>query len=141
MSKLPKIVILLFLCNILRKKWVRKLIFCMQIIMKVCYKLILSFWWVWPSILKVPKIGSLQCLYNISKKKFEMKLIFCRQINIKVSFKLILTLVVKVFYKVILSCCWAWSSIFKALKVASLQYLYNVSKKKLGTEFIKVSTS
>ena len=29
--KLPKIASFLFLCNILRKKWVMKLIFCMQI--------------------------------------------------------------------------------------------------------------
>ena len=44
--------------------------------------------------------------------------------------------------------CWAWSSILKVLKVISLEYLYNISKKKLGREFIfcmqmniKVSTS
>ena len=42
MPKLPKITSLLFLCNILRKKWVIKLIFCMQISMKVFYKLILD---------------------------------------------------------------------------------------------------
>ena len=32
--------------------------------------------------------------------------------------------------------CWAWSSIFKVLKVISLQYLYNISKKKLGKKLI-----
>ena len=31
---------------------------------------------------------------------------------------------------------WAWSSILKLLKVTSFQYLYNISKKKLGMEFI-----
>ena len=42
--------------------------------------------------------------------------------------------------------CWTWSSILKVLKAISLQYLYNISKKKLGREFIfcmqmnKVST-
>ena len=42
---------------------------------------------------------------------------------------------------------WAWSSIFKVLKVTSLQYLYNISKINLGMKFIfciqinKVSTS
>ena len=36
MSKLPKITSLLFLCNILRKKWMVKLIFCMQIIVRKC---------------------------------------------------------------------------------------------------------
>ena len=85
MPKLPKITSSLFLCNILRKKWVMKLIFCMQISMKACYKLILWFWWGWSSIPKVLKIASLQCLYNISKKKIEMKLIFCMRINIKAS--------------------------------------------------------
>ena len=41
----------------------------MQISMKVCYKLILWFWWGWSSFPKVPKIASWQCLYNISKKE------------------------------------------------------------------------
>ena len=41
MPKLPKITGLLFLCDILRKKWVMKLIFCMLKSMKACYKLIL----------------------------------------------------------------------------------------------------
>ena len=43
---------------------------------------------------------------------------------------------------------WAWLSILSILKVTSFQYLYNISKKKLGMEFnfcmqinIKVSTS
>ena len=43
---------------------------------------------------------------------------------------------------------WAWSSFLEVLKVTSLQYFYNISKKKLGMEFIfcmqiniKVSTS
>ena len=34
MTKLPKMTSLLFLCNILRKKWVMKLIFCMRTSMK-----------------------------------------------------------------------------------------------------------
>ena len=42
MPKLPKITSLLFLCNMLRKKWVMQ-IFYMQISMKACYKLILRF--------------------------------------------------------------------------------------------------
>ena len=52
----------------LRKKRVMKMIFCMQISMKISYNLILWFSWCWSTILKVPKIASLQCLYNISKK-------------------------------------------------------------------------
>ena len=43
MSKLPTKTSLLFLCNMLRKKWVMQLIFCMLIRMKVCCKLILRF--------------------------------------------------------------------------------------------------
>ena len=41
MSILPKITSLLFLCSILRKKWVMQLIFYMQISMKACFKLLL----------------------------------------------------------------------------------------------------
>ena len=149
MPKLPKITSLLFLCNILRRKWVMKLIVCMQISIKVSYILIQWFWWGWSSIPKVPMIASLQCFYNISKTKLEMKLIFCMQIYIKVSYKLISTSWVSKFptrwhyHK-----WWACSSIHKVLKVTSLQYLHNISKKKLGMEFIfclqiniKVSTS
>ena len=138
MPKLPKITSLLFLCNISRKKWVMKLIFCMQSSMEAYCKLILWLWWGWSSIPKVPKIGSLSlCPYNTSKKKLEMKLIFCMYINIKVSYKLISTLWASKFPKR-WSCyyCWAWSSILKVLKVTNLQYLYNITKKKLAMEFI-----
>ena len=71
MPKLPKIINLPFLCNILRKKWMIKLIFCMQIIIKTCNKLILWFWWGWSSILKVHKKASLQCFCNIPKKEIK----------------------------------------------------------------------
>ena len=94
MLKLPKITSLLFLCNILRKNWVMKLIFCMQVSMKACYKLIV---WEWSKIPKVPKIASLQCLYSISKKNLKLKLIFCMQSFQKVYFN---TLSIKVAYKV-----------------------------------------
>ena len=90
MAKLPKIKGLLFLCNMLRKKWVKQLIFCMQISMKACYKLILKFFD--GDGQAFPKLPSLQCLYNILKKKLEMNLNFWMQINIKVSWKLISTL-------------------------------------------------
>ena len=43
MPKLPKITSLLFLYNMLRKKWVMQLIFYIQISMKACYKMILRF--------------------------------------------------------------------------------------------------
>ena len=83
MPKLPKITRLLFLCSILRKNWVMKLIVYTQISIKGSYKLIVWFWWGWSSIPKIPKIASLQCL--------KMKLIFCMEINIKVSKKFIST--------------------------------------------------
>ena len=68
--KLPKITSLGLLCNILKKKWVMKLVLCMQISMKAWYKLILWFWWTWSNISKVSKIASLQCLYNISISQY-----------------------------------------------------------------------
>ena len=80
---------LLFLCNILRKKWMMKLIFCMQINIKVSYQLILTlfpskfptrwyyqYWWTWSSILKVLKVISLQYLHRL-RKKLGMEFIFC----------------------------------------------------------------
>ena len=83
------------------------------------------------------QIESLQCLYNISKKKLDMKLTFCMQINIKVSYKLISTICAsKISTRWYHHYWWAWSSILKVLKVTSLQYLYNIWKKKLGMEFI-----
>ena len=121
-----------------------KLFFCMYISMKTGHKSILWFWWVWQSIPKVPKIASLQCLYNISrKKKLEMKLIFGMNISIKGSYKLISTLWASKFPpRQYYHHWWAWSIILKELKVKSLQYLYNISKKKLGVDFIiKGSTS
>ena len=71
------------------------------------------------------------------------------KINIKVSYKLISTLwASRMPTRCYYHSCWAWSSILKVLKVISLQYLYNISKKKLGKKFIfcmqmniKVSTN
>ena len=125
MSKLAKITSLLFLCNILRKKWVMKLIFCMQRSAKVSYKLIL---WFMVKHSKFPKIASLQCLHNISKKKLEMKLIFCMQMKITVSYQLISTLLTSKFFTKWYHHHWlAWSSILKSTQsnkfAISLQYL------------------
>ena len=59
------------------------------------------------------------------------------KINIKVSYKLISTLwASRMPTRCYYHSCWAWSSILKVLKKISLQYLYNISKKKLGREFI-----
>ena len=95
------------------------------------------FWWRWSSIPKVCKIASLQCLNNILKEKLEMKLTFWMQMNIKVSYKLISTLWASKYpTRGYYDYWWAWSSILKVLKVTNLQYSYNISKKKLGIEFI-----
>ena len=85
MSKLPKITSLLFLYNMLRKKWVMQLIFYMQISMKACYKLILRFFDGYGQAF--PKFPKKQVcnVFTISLKKLEMKLTFLMQINIKVS--------------------------------------------------------
>ena len=73
-----------------------KLIFCMKVSMKACYKLIV---WEWSKIPKVPKIASLQCLYSISKKNLKLKLIFSMQSFQKVYFNSF-SLTIKVAYKV-----------------------------------------
>ena len=78
-------------CNILRKKWMMKFIFCMQINIEVFYKLILSFW-----VNVTRYVQSTQNefadLHNISIKAWGMKLIFCLQINIQVFYKMIVSL-------------------------------------------------
>ena len=66
MLKLPKTTSLIFFCNILRKNWVMKLIFCIKVSMKACHKLIV---WEWSIIPKVSKVASLQCLYSISNTR------------------------------------------------------------------------
>ena len=76
MPKLPKITSLLFLYNMLRKKWVMQLIFYMQISMKACYKLILRFFDGYGQAF--PKFPKKQVcnVFTISLKKLEMKLTF-----------------------------------------------------------------
>ena len=101
---------------------------------KVSSKWYYQFRCVWPGMPKLPKI---KCLYNNLKKKLEMKLTFWMQIHIKVSYKLISTLwgskfAIGLYYHY----WWEWLSILKVLKVTSLKHFYNVSKKKLGIEFI-----
>ena len=148
MSVFPKITILLFLRNIFREKWVMQLIFCMQLSMKASFKLILWFWWRWSSIPEVPKITSLQCLYNISIKKLdEVDFLHVdkEQSFLQVDFN---TLGIKVFYKVILSLLMDMIYHSQSTQSKILQYLYNISKKKLGMQpsffmqrSIKTSTS
>ena len=84
-----KITSLLFL-------WFFDLIFCLQISMKACYKLIMWFWWGWSSIFKVLKLSSLQYLYNISKKKLEF--IFCMQIKFGIKHGVCFHTTICIFY-------------------------------------------
>ena len=147
MPILPKITSLLFLCNILRKKWVMQLIFCMQISMKACFKLILWFWWRWSSIPKVPKIVSFGMPLQYLKEKVRDEVDFFHadkhQSFLQVDFN---SLDIKDFWYY--HYWWAWSSTLKVLKVTSLQCIYNIWEKKLGIESIfcmqmniKISTS
>ena len=143
MPKLPKITSLLFLYNMLRKKWVIQLIFYMQISMKACCKLILRFFDGYGQVFpKFPK-KQVCSVFTISLKKLEIKLTFFdadkHQSFLTVDFN---TLGIKVFYNVTgmimktwRTWWWEWSSILKVLKVTSLQCLYNISKKKLWMEF------
>ena len=85
MSKLPKITSLLFLYNMLRKKWVMQLIFYMQISMKACYKLILRFFDGYGQAFPKSPKKQVCNVFTISLKKLEIKLTFLMQINIKVS--------------------------------------------------------
>ena len=78
-------------CNIVRKKWIMKFIFCMQINIEVFSKTTLSF-----CVSVTRHVQSTQnkfaYLCNISIKAWEMKLIFCLQINLKVFYKMIVSL-------------------------------------------------
>ena len=83
-------------CNILRKKWMMKFVFCMQIYITVFYKLILSFW---VSVTKHSQSTQNRFSYlcNISIKIWGIKLIFCLQMNTTVLYRMIVSLWVCVF--------------------------------------------
>ena len=71
------------------------------------------------------------------KKELRDEADFWMLININVFFKLISTLLASKFpTRWCYHYWWTWSSILKVLKVTNLQYLYNISKKKLEMEFI-----
>ena len=137
MPKLPKVKHLLFLCIILRKDWMMKLMFCMQVSIEPYYKLILWFWWRWSSIPKVTKIASSQCLYNISIKKLEMKFDFLQadkhQSGLQVDFN---TLDTNVSYKMILLLSISMMKHSRSTQSNKFPNLCNVSEKKLGMHFI-----
>ena len=78
MHKLPKITSLLFLCNILRKNWVIKLIFCMQVSMKFISTL-------WASkfptrlILSLLMGGMIKCFQITQSNKFAIPLQYLKK--------------------------------------------------------------
>ena len=82
-------------CNILRKKWMMKFIFCMQINIEVFYKLIIS---ILVGVIRHNQStqNNFTCLCNISMHAYfqawRMRLIFCLQINAKVYYKMIVSL-------------------------------------------------
>ena len=78
-------------CNISRKNWMMEFVFCMQINIKVLYKLIPSFW-VCATTHPQSTQNKFASLCNISSKAWEMKLIFCQKIDTKVFYKLIVSL-------------------------------------------------
>ena len=139
MPKLPKTTSLLFLCNILRKKWVMKLIF----LHANKYESLLQIDTItFIGLVKHSKSSSQNSKVTMSVqylKKEIREFIFSLQMNIKVSYKLISTLwVSKMPTRRYYHYCCLWSSILKVLKVISLQYLYNISKKevKKGVYFL-----
>ena len=81
MQIFPKIISLLFLCNIL-KNWLMKLIFGVQINIEVFYTLILSFWVCTTRHAQSNKSKKFAYLCNISRKVWWVKLIFCLQNSI-----------------------------------------------------------
>ena len=78
-------------CNIVRKKWMMKFIFCMKLNIEDFCKVILSFW---VSVTRHSQSTQNKFAYlcNISIKTRGMKLIFCLQINTKVFYKMIVSL-------------------------------------------------
>ena len=118
MPKLPQITSLIFLCNILIRKWVMKLIF-LHADKYESYGQIDTI--ILMEMVKHPQSTQtgLQYVSNISKKKLEMKLIFCMQVRIKVSYKLILTL---------------WTSQFPTRWYCNYWNIFTISPKKLVIE-------
>ena len=115
MPKLPRITSLVFLCNILIRKWVMKLIF----LHADKYE---SYWQIDTIILMemVKHLQStqtgLQYVSNISKRRLRDEVDFCMQIRIKVSYKLILTLWTSQFTTRWCYNWWAWWTFSKHWK-------------------------
>ena len=133
MLKLLKITSLLFLWNMSRNKRVMKLIFYIHISMKCFFKLIQ---WL--------LIGMDKHSQNSQKSKFGISLQYLlKEVRHEVDFLhadkrqsflqvILKTWVLKFPKRWYYHYWWAWSSFLKLLKVTSLQYIYNVSKRSNG---------
>ena len=105
-------------CNFLRKKWMMKYIFDMQINIKFFYKLINHhFGCVQPDMPKVPTIRSLHIFAISPEKHGGWRWYFSCKKNVKVFYKIIVPL-------------WVWVVRHAQVpKITSLQYLSNMSRK------------
>ena len=124
-----------FLFNVFRKKWVVKLIFCMEINMKGSCIFIL--WFLMGMVMNYQSSQNskfaIQYFYNVftmfKKRSWDEVDFFCLQINIKVSYKLISALWSSRFpARWYYHYWWAWSRIILSNTqsdkcVISLQYL------------------
>ena len=135
MPKLPKIKILLFVCNILRKKCMAKLIFCMQVSIKIYYKLILILLGMvkhFQSSQNSTFAMSLQCLKIEVGHEVNFLHADKHQSGLQVDFN---TLSTNVSYKVILSLLMSMMKHSQSTQSIKFANLCNISKK-LGVEFI-----
>ena len=119
---------------------------------QICYFFAISFkrseWWSWflhrkehegfLQINTMVLIGMIKHSQSFQNSKFAMPLQYLKQkVRDKVDFlladkhQLISTLLASKFPSRF-PYWWAWSSILKVLEVTNLQYLYNISRKKLG---------
>ena len=126
MPKFPKVTNLLFLCNILRQKWVIKLIFCKQTNIKVDFdtldikvscKVILSLLMGMIKHSQITQSNKFAIYLQYLKKNLGMEVIFCMQINIKVS--------TSWHYQF----WWKWPDMSKVFKIGSWYYFCNMIRK------------
>ena len=126
MPKLPKITSLLFLCNILRKKWAMKVVFCLYMhegFLQIDTMTLMG-------IFKHPQ-SSKNSKFGMFLQYLKLTLIFWMQINTKLSCKLISALWASKFCtRWYCHYWWPWSSILKALKV--MYKIFTISEKKKG---------
>ena len=90
MTKVPKITSLQFICDISRKTWRTKSIFCLQINIKYFLKLIPSFWACVTRHAQFTQNIVFAIFLQYHREKRVINLNFCVQVSMKVSFKLIL---------------------------------------------------